>query len=68
MLYEGIPIAWCFRSKAEKKNRGIFVKDDTLNFKMTSIGDTTEMQFKLCNDTKELQKVNLLFVLKSCVI
>ncbi|XP_065064819.1 uncharacterized protein LOC135691023 isoform X3 [Rhopilema esculentum] len=45
------------RSKAEKKNRGIFVKDDTLNFKMTSIGDTTEMQFKLCNDTKELQKV-----------
>eukprot|EP00794_Sanderia_malayensis_P019054 gene19054-20968_t len=44
---------------SEKRNRGIFLKDETLNFKPTLKGETAEMQFRLCNDTLELQKVRL---------
>ena len=43
------------------RNRGIFVKDDILTFKATPKGETSDMQFRLCNDTMELQKVRFYF-------
>lgn len=35
----------------------VFVKDDVLNFNPTKVGSTTELKFRLCNDSNEIQKV-----------
>ena len=42
---------------SDKKNRGVYVKEDVLNFESTNKGESCELEFRLCNVSKELQKV-----------
>jgi len=39
--------------------RAVFVKEDVLEFPVTEVGSTTEMKYRVCNDTDEMQRVRV---------
>lgn len=45
--------------KMDAKKGHVFIKDDCLKFPATKVGERSELKFRLCNDSSEVQKVRI---------